>query len=135
MLMFLSSAQATWKSIQGRLVKAPVFQVVPEDWSERFDTVVMENSDYAWDRWPSHVEGSNDQLMRIEFWKNKILEQVSDSKMKGVVAGYYHEWTAAILRGMRRQSLGNIEARVREDAYAATAAGLEGYRIEFDGAA
>lgn len=129
-MLNLSSARETWKAIQGRLVKTPVFQVVPDDWSDTFDQIVMANSDEAWERWPSMIDGSSDQVCRIEFWKNKILDEVHDSKMKGVVAGYYHEWTAAILRGMRASRNPNIEARVREDAYAATSCGLEGYSVE-----
>lgn len=129
-MLNLSSARETWKAIQGRLVKTPVFQVVPDDWSDTFDQIVMANSDAAWERWPSMIDGSSDQVCRIEFWKNKILDEVHDSKMKGVVAGYYHEWTAAILRGMRASRNPNIEARVREDAYAATSCGLEGYSVE-----
>lgn len=134
-MLNLSSARETWKAIQGRLGKTPVFQVVPDDWSDTFDQIVMANSDEAWELWPSMVEGSSDQVSRIEFWKNKILDEVHDSKMKGVVAGYYHEWTAAILRGMRASRDPNIEARVREAAYAATCCGLDGYSMEYEGAA
>ena len=129
-MLNLSSARETWKAIQGRLGKTPVFQVVPDEWSEIFDQIIVKFSDKAFEKWPSMVEGSSDQVCRIEFWKNKILDEVHDSKMKGVVAGYYHEWTACIIRGMRVARDPDIERRVREDAYAAASCGLEGYGVE-----
>lgn len=157
-MVSIAGAAKTWASIEGRATKRPAHQIVPEEWLKTFEDTIeqIESSpDAAFERWPSLNAGSADQKMRIEYWKMRILAAVKDKRMKGVIAGWYHEYTAATIRGYNATSAdnehnddGNIdtetqddmeivipsysESRIRSDAYAACAASLEGYSTDPD---
>lgn len=153
MAVSIEAAAKTWSSIEGRALTKPTKQVVPHEWLKTFEDTIeqIESSpDAAFERWPSLAEGSSDQKMRIEYWKMRILAAVKDVRLKGVVAGWYHEYTAATIRGfsMSAEDTNNheaedtenddkevvrpsySEARILCDAYAACAASLEGYTCD-----
>lgn len=157
-MVSIAGAAKTWAAIEGRATKRPAHQIVPEEWLRTFEETIeqIESSpDSAFDRWPSLLDGSSDQKMRIEYWKMRILAAVKDTRMKGVIAGWYHEYTAATIRGYNATAadrnehnhdspeyteeddteivrLSYSESRIRSDAYAACAASLDGYSIDPD---
>lgn len=156
-MVSIAGAAKTWAAIEGRATRRPAHQIVPEEWLNTFEETIeqIESSpDAAFERWPSLVDGSSDQKMRIEYWKMRILAAVTDKRMKGVIAGWYHEYTAATIRGYNATSADNehnndgttyteesdmeiavpsySESHIRCDAYAACAASLEGYSIDPD---
>lgn len=97
-LLMLDSVEAekTWTSIQGRMARHPVFQVLPEEAQETIENVIMLNHDEAFDRWPSFSLGH--KKMRIQFWKDRVLDAVEVEK-RGIFAVYFHEYIAASIRG------------------------------------
>lgn len=85
------AAIATKNAISQRALRTPVFAVVPEHAIKLFDRIIEQTETEALTLHPDN------QWERIQFWKNKILTRVLPS-LRGVVAGYYHEYVAALLR-------------------------------------
>lgn len=118
----------TREQVLARIAKAPSFEVVSEEALATIENVIQANHDEAWDRWPQ------DQWYRIQFWKDAVLDAVPE-ELKGVFAGYFHEYVASNLRGSvamtddadraPRTINPGIEAQVRRDAYLATSASLD----------
>lgn len=117
----------TKKAILLRTAHNPVFEVVPEHVIKMFDHVIEQTSPDAVAAHP------DDKWGQIEFWKGEILSRVLP-KVRGVVAGYYHEYIASLLRGDAGFELDPYgfddvppyggEARAQRDAYMACCASL-----------
>ena len=118
---------ATKKAILLRSARKPSFAVVPEHAIKMFDRVIEQTSAAAIAAHP------DDKWGQIEFWKEEILSRVLP-KLRGIVAVYYHEYIASLMRGD-----GNVEvdpygfddvppyggeARAQHDAYMACTASL-----------
>lgn len=82
----------TKKAILLRAARRPMFTVVPEHAIKMFDRVIEQTSAEAIAAHP------DDRWGQIEFWKEAILDRVLP-RLRGVVAGYYHEYIASLLRG------------------------------------
>ena len=81
----------TKDAISSRAVRKPEFSVVPEHAIKMFDRIVEQTEVEAL------TEHPDDEWARIQFWKDKILSRVLP-KLRGVIAGYYHEYVAALMR-------------------------------------
>ena len=119
----------TKKSILLRATASPSFAVVPEHAIKMFDRVIEQTSADAVAAHP------DDRWGQIEFWKGAILDRVLP-KLRGIVAVYYHEYIASLLRGEEavldddpygfedRGYNPNAEAIAQRDAYMACTASL-----------
>jgi len=85
------SVAATKQAILGRVFKRPEFVIVPEHAIKLFDRVIEQREAEAVRLFP------DDEWGRIQFWKEEIME-VTLPKLRGVIAGYYHEYIAALMR-------------------------------------
>jgi hypothetical protein len=92
----LTEARKTWKAIEVRMAHEPVAEVVGEDAIATIEDVVMSTHDAAYDLYPTN--SFEDRIQRIQFWKQAVLGAVQDGKA-GIFAVYFHEYTAASLRG------------------------------------
>jgi len=138
----------TWACVTARIERRPVFEVVPEEAMETIETIVAINEDKAWENWPTNT--AEDKAHRIQFWKQRVLRAVVDFAASagedpnvGLWAVYFHEYVAANMRGAEaamsddirytRASVSpDIARRALHDAYATCAAGLDGYRVEWN---
>lgn len=85
------SVAETKQAILGRVFKRPEFSVVPEHAIKLFDRVIEQNEAEGLRLFP------DDEWERIQYWKEEIME-VTLPKLRGVIAGYYHEYIAALMR-------------------------------------
>lgn len=85
------SVTETKQAILGRVHKRPDFAVVPEHAIKLFDRVVEQTETEALRQFP------DDEWGRIQFWKEEVME-VTLPKLRGVIAGYFHEYIAALMR-------------------------------------
>jgi hypothetical protein len=113
----------TKKSILFRLNRTPAFEVVPAHAITLFDKVMAETEAEATRLHPK------DKWGRIEFWKGEILSRIAPS-LRGMVAGQFHEYIAALERNDEDSGLMPIpsyggEARAQHDAYMACCASLD----------
>lgn len=124
------TAAATKQAILGRVHKRPEFVIVPEHAIKLFDRVIEQRETEALRLFP------DDEWGRIQFWKEEIME-LTLPKLRGVVAGYYHEYIAALLRNevvdietddpfdfSGRPYNAQAEAIAQRDAYLACTASL-----------
>lgn len=81
----------TKEAILRRATKTPLFAVVPEHAIKMFDRIIEQTETEALSKHPK------DKWARIQFWKDKIMSRVLP-RLRGVVAGYYHEYVAALKR-------------------------------------
>lgn len=85
------SVAETKQAILGRVFKRPEFSVVPEHAIKLFDRVIEQNEAEGLRLFP------DDEWGRIQYWKEEIME-LTLPKLRGVIAGYYHEYIAALMR-------------------------------------
>lgn len=85
------SVAATKQAILGRVFKRPEFVIVPEHAIKLFDRVIEQREAEALRLHP------DDEWGRIQYWKEEIME-VTLPRLRGVIAGYYHEYIAALMR-------------------------------------
>lgn len=108
------------RAILGRVHKRPAFSVVPEHAIKLFDRVIEQNEAEGLRQFPE------DEWGRIQYWKEEIMK-LTLPKLRGVLAGYYHEYIAALMRndicGLRPHNP-NAEAIAQRDAYLACTASL-----------
>lgn len=83
--------EATKQAILGRVHKRPEFVIVPEHAIKLFDRVIEQRESEALRLFPK------DEWRRIQFWKEEIME-LTLPRLRGVIAGYYHEYIAALMR-------------------------------------
>jgi hypothetical protein len=117
----------TKKAILIRTAHTPVFEVVPEHVIKMFDHVIEQTSADA------IIAHPDDKWGQIEFWKSEILSRVLP-KLRGQVAGFFHEYIAATLRGDDGLNMDPYgfdavppyggESRAQYDAYMACSASL-----------
>jgi hypothetical protein len=116
----------TKNAILLRVKNTPKFEVVPRHAIALFDRVIEETEVEALAAHPDDV------WARVDYWKVEILNRVA-APLRGLVAGQYHEYIAALLRGgdsgvvddtPPRPSYGG-EARAQYDAYMACCASLD----------
>jgi hypothetical protein len=152
LLLDRDAVKKTWECVVARIAKRPVFQVVPEAAMDTIESVIAFNEEEAWDRWPTN--SMEHKQCRVQFWKQCLMETVIDFASAvdedpniGLWAVYFHEYVAASLRGAEavfeaedvadirytRASVSpDIARRALHDAYATCAAGLDGYRVEWN---
>lgn len=124
------SVAETKQAILGRVFKRPEFSVVPEHAIKLFDRVIEQNEAEGLRLFP------DDEWGRIQYWKEEIME-VTLPKLRGVIAGYYHEYIAALMRndvlaietddefGFNNRAYNpHAEAIAQRDAYLACTASL-----------
>lgn len=152
LLLDLTAVEKTWASIEARISRSPVFQVVPTEAMITIESVIMAGEDEAWDRWPGQHLGDDDlpdveknhadQKCRIHFAKEALLDAVP-AESRGLMAVYFHEYIASTLRSAdaaidedivySRVSVSPATAqRALAEAYAACSAGLDGYTPEWN---
>ena len=152
LLLDLTAVEKTWASIEARISRRPVFQVVPNAALVTIENVIMAGEDEAWDRWPGQNLGDDDlpdveknhadQRCRIHFAKEALLDAVP-TESRGLMAVYFHEYIASTLRGAdatadedivySRISISPAVAqRALAEAYETCSAGLEGYRVTWN---
>ena len=85
------SAITTKQSILRRVHKRPEFAIVPEHAIKLFDRVIEQREADGLRLFPK------DEWGRIQYWKEEILE-LTLPKLRGVIAGYFHENVAALMR-------------------------------------
>lgn len=81
----------TRQAVLGRVHKRPEFAVVPEHAIKLFDRVIEQTETEALRQFP------DDEWGRIQFWKEEVME-LTLPKLRGVIAGYFHEYVAALMR-------------------------------------
>lgn len=124
------SVAETKQAILGRVFKRPEFSVVPEHAIKLFDRVIEQNEAEGLRLFP------DDEWGRIQHWKEEIMD-VTLPKLRGVIAGYYHEYIAALMRNdvlaietedefgfNNRPYNPHAEAIAQRDAYIACTASL-----------
>lgn len=82
---------ATKHAVLGRVFKRPSFAVVPEHSLKLFDRVIEQRETEALRLFPDN------EWERVQYWKEEIME-LTLPELRGVIAGYYHEYIAALLR-------------------------------------
>ena len=85
------SVAETKQAILGRVFKRPEFSIVPEHAIKLFDRVIEQNEAEGLRLFPA------DEWGRIQYWKEEVME-LTLPKLRGVIAGYYHEYIAALMR-------------------------------------
>jgi hypothetical protein len=85
------STATTKQAILGRVRRRPEFAVVPEHAIKLFDRVVEQRETEALRLYP------DDMWERVQYWKEAVLD-VTLPSLRGVIAGYYHEYIAALMR-------------------------------------
>lgn len=85
------SVTETKQAILGRVHKRPEFAIVPEHAIKLFDRVIEQTETEALRLCP------DDEWGRIQFWKEEVME-VTLPKLRGVIAVYFHEYIAALMR-------------------------------------
>jgi hypothetical protein len=125
----MSAVAETKQSILGRVFKRPEFVVVPEHAIKLFDRVIEQREAEALRLFPDN------EWERIQYWKEEIME-LTLPKLRGVIAGYYHEYIAALMRNdvleveadpygfSERQYNEYAEVVAQRDAYLACTASL-----------
>jgi hypothetical protein len=145
LLLDLTAVEKTWASIEARISRRPVFQVVPDIAMLTIESVVLANEDEACRRWPTyHIGGPaspsirHDARCRVQFAKEALLDAVP-TESRGLFAVYFHEYIAASLRGdapefvyLRRSSSPAIAQRALAEAYQTCAAGMDEYAVEWN---
>lgn len=92
------SFAATKQAVLGRVRRRPEFELVPEHMVKLFDRVIEQNESEALRRFPDKLANPDAVWERIQFWKEEVLD-VTLPELRGVIAGWYHEYHAAMRRG------------------------------------